>query len=528
MKLNKIFKSVIASTGVLSVVTPVICLSSCNKGSTSIIGNLMDEFNPTIAQLPATDFGNCFTATDVINIYLDEIQRDRNNFRQDLFYTLTRGVKNYEQYLRDNGVTINSSNYNAKISEIKVDREGENNLVSFDLEMIIEYDYSSTSAEILTNLGVKYSKWNTATKFHFVLDFNTASFAKNLAFAKRRQLTLYNQIANVGISELSSTIQILYSHGSAMKVEGSKSVDININDPQQAAVFIDPQYDYWSAQGGSGTAIYNKRIEQINLLKEDGHYHVINFFKYYNGDQTFAAEKTPNVFDFGAYHIGLAQLYYTFEYGESETPSICYGFNFSSNSAINFAKFANEPSYHIEDNSFELPTTFTKDDEEYAINRLASNAFDGTYLTVDNIGLPNEVKKITIPAQYQAIGTRAIAFAQPTSEITTLTFKRWTSPQPYQLLEDAFYQLPNLSVIDMSDFNADDCNKITETRWAQSLRNVHINWQGDTHEGDIYLPEGWDVNYKEQWRKIISSMGIKCYVLGEERNGWLLTTKPEH
>lgn len=526
---SKLLKSLIGFGSIICTTSPLISLASCKEKVVEQPGNLNKEYTPDLPQLEAKWYeGNNDTASAVVDLFVGEAIANTGNFKQDLLYTMSRGVTKYKQYLKDQGVKISWFNMNAVVSNIEPKMDEITGAVSIecDLTMRISYDFSKTKKNNMVAAGLNFYKWKTKSVFHMVFDFETSSFSKERIFAKRRQLTVFDGAAQIGISEINSTIQLLSEKGSSTNLS-KKTKKIDIKEPGDILHFISPQQDYWNRQADDQ---YATRLAEIEKLKSEGHYIVPLLIDYYFGQDVYPIEQTPNTMEFGSYHMANAVLKDTFEYGESDTTTnVLYGFNFSNNSTQNWAKLVNEDCYQVDGDviSFTLPTSHTKSGVDYPIEGLADRAFDGTYSTYDNQGLPNDITNVVIPGSYQYIGSKAISFAEQTSQINTITLNRWTSSRPYNLSPNAFYQLPNLRTIDLSTLNVADCNSFTGDRsWTNAFQSVHYGCEELENEGVIYLPSGWeDPQYQNAWKTALIKMGITISdgVVGHK--GWILSEK---
>ncbi|MCQ3915642.1 MAG: hypothetical protein MJ195_02780 [Mycoplasmoidaceae bacterium] len=68
------------------------------------------------------------------------------------------------------------------------------------------------------------------------------------------------------------------------------------------------------------------------------------------------------------------------------------------------------------------------------------------------------MEEIVIPAEYKSVGANAIVFNPEFEEsaIKTITIHRRDGLYPCTLGDNAFANMPNVNVINISDFNVDD------------------------------------------------------------------------
>lgn len=513
MKKIKLITSCVALTGLTATIAPLTCLTSCSKKSSNTSANLMEEFNPTIEKLAAEEFAGCLDSHDIVNKYLDEVESNQYVFRQDMLYTLSRGLTVYNQKLKDAGVSIKKQSFNALITNVIVNRNasGEECGIFFDLEFKANYKYSA-DVETLKQLGIYFKQWNGTVKYNFYFDFSDKNFTGDVN-GLRRLLTAGTETAEIGISEVSSVIGVESVKGTCVNLEGSK---VKIQQVSGDGPFITPQQDYWSP------VEYQDRLSHIDLLKESGHYLIVDLLNNYLGTSSFAAGMTPNTINLGSYHMGNLSLESTFEFGPNDEDTTCYGFSFANNAAKNLENLTESEEY--DNYVFTLPTKKMAGDVEKEINKIGDHAFDATLSENNNFALPDEVLEIVIPSSYTKIGDKAFAFAKPTSLITKLTFMPWTI-KPYSIGYSAFYQMPNLQVIDFSYLNIDAYKYINN--WNNAFEGVHEGYTGEEQEGTIYLPEGWndDAPTTLGWVNLANSLGIHCWyemTPEDERVGWHL------
>lgn len=520
-KTKLLFGSVISSS-VIACSAPLISLSGCSDKGTVETGNLMKEYTPESPKLDITEISNWDYANDVINKYFSEIQKKSKYFVEDLLYTMSRGLATYNQLLEQKGIKINSNDFNATIDEVNADIE--NYQLSFNITLKMQYDYSGNDAQKMKNMNLYFFKWNTTSKFKFIFDFDTASLISNTLNGKRRQVTFLDEIAQIGVSEVNSTMQLLSENGSSVDLDGIKH-EINIVSPQEACHFIKPQKDYWESLGHLET--YTLHNTEIESLQKSGHYVVAEIMDQYLGNDPYIAEKTANTMDLGSYHMGLGSMQSTFEYlGDSY---VCYGFNYSNDPDINYGKFTqpNNWWYNDEEATFTLPTTKVHPDvsSTVTVNILGANAFNGNISNKYDIALPIEVKKVTIPADYLEIQQYAIGFnenAEEQSQIETLYFERSSTSTICTLGANAFYNLKNLKYIDLSSFKANDY-QFLQSCWKNAFKSVHINHE-DLQEGTIVLPSGLNSTQIASWLENINNyLGIHAYTSSSpEQYGWAL------
>ncbi|MCQ2956939.1 MAG: hypothetical protein MJ233_03760 [Mycoplasmoidaceae bacterium] len=204
---------------------------------------------------------------------------------------------------------------------------------------------------------------------------------------------------------------------------------------------------------------YQTRLANIKQLKQDGYYPLIAILDQYLGNDPYIASNTPNSIDFGSYHMGTGSLTGTFEYSKETTDKqTCFGFNFCNGPEINYPRFSKESCYDVEKQELTLPTYKDPATSTDPITKLAPQAFDNTQSNAYNIGLPVEIQKIIVPEQYVEIGARAItgneSFGE--SQLTNITFERGSGLNPCKLGASAFYNLPNVTIIDLSSFKTND------------------------------------------------------------------------
>lgn len=507
MKKNKLLITLLSTAGITSAVTPLVTLTSC--GNNEKLGNLMTEYTPTIKPLAAQNFA---TPMDAVKKYVSECKKNPEIFAQDLLYTLSRGMPQYNAYMSE-FCEITKTDYDAQVSNITVD---ETKLqIGFDLKMHVVFDYSKTKRTELEFYDLNYQAWDAVTVAHFNFDFNTTDFAQYDIRGQRRQMTSYAGATQFGISEFGSTTKMISQKGTGINLDGKKeSLDAGEGDECH---FILPTYDWYLNHSPEGITKYNEYYAQAWQLWLEywGMQALVLTFKYYMPSNSCpASDDTPRSLDFGSYYMQNANVGKTFAIGKDqdiEGVTDLYGFNLSLDSIKNLENLKNSALQEEE--------SFTYKDEELTlpngggVTKIADGAFDGAFSNYTNIGLPSEVKKLVIPSNFLNIGERAFA---ETGGLESIRFERQGQNDPLVLANHAFSTLRDVRYIDFSDFGKENFGKITTTNPTQPeikpFESITIGREAGLY-GTIKLPTISDseTTLIANWENKLAALGLPKY-----------------
>lgn len=502
MKKNKLLIGLLSTAAVASSLTPIVTLTSCGWSN-----NLMREYTPTIK--PAAD-KTFDTQADAVDEYLRLCEENTEIFAQDLLYTLSRGMPQYNAYISE-FCEISEASYGAKVSNISVNRAKKQ--VSFDLTMKIVYDYSLTKREELEFYDLGFKKWNTTTVANFVFDFDTTKCNLD-PYAYRRQMTTYAGATQFGICEFNSTVQMLSQKGWAIDLDGKK-VNFNETIPGRRCHFILPSYEYAQAHGSLDN--YAKcYAEAWDLwLNYWGIQALVLSFKYYMPSNFIGdSADNPRTLDFGSYHMQNANLSDFFTHEEN----ILYGFNTSLDSIKNLQNLRSDEGKDYWD---EGSKTITLPDSNWGAQTcytIAPYAFDAEASNYTNLGVPNNTKTIVIPSNYHTI--QQYAFNSSTS-VEKLVIGHEGS-ENLELGSNCFYQMLGLNEIDFSAFGAEQSGKITGPTQVKPFAGVHLGniYPEGTSEGTIIVNKDCTDAQLSAWKSKLFNLGLKIWEDGISETGW--------
>ncbi|MCQ3908458.1 MAG: hypothetical protein MJ200_02700 [Mycoplasmoidaceae bacterium] len=75
--------------------------------------------------------------------------------------------------------------------------------------MSTKYDYTGTDPEILARLSIAQEKYEATTNYLFNLDFQMSEYVQNEITLKRNQISTYDNVAQIGICEVGSTVTVV-------------------------------------------------------------------------------------------------------------------------------------------------------------------------------------------------------------------------------------------------------------------------------------------------------------------------------
>lgn len=515
MKNKKILIPILSIGALTSVVAPLSTLTSCGKK----LGNLMTEYTPTIA---APEYKEAFaTPHDVVVQYLKECYDNPEIFRQDLLYTLSRGMPQYNAYMSE-FCEISDADYDATIDKIQVNKNDET--VSFELTMKIHFDYSKTKKYELEWYDLNYQIWDSVTTAKFVFDFKTTTFDAFDARGQRRQMTTYAGATQLGISEFRSTTQLIKQTGKGINLEGNE-VDLG-QSGGDLCHFILPTYDYYEKEGQTET--YYKNYTEAWKLWLDywGIQAPVLSFKYYMpSNNVLASDDTPRALDFGSYHMQYARLKDLYTYGKSTQTSYVdnpektiMGFNLSHDSSRNWTNIQSDIGWDAANKALTLGN------QSGLITNVAPHAFDGVFSEYTNLGIPNEVEALVIPGSYSDFGDYAFTSS---FGLKKLIFEQ-TGDNVVAFHDHSFDTLPNVEEIDFSKMGKTKSGMLTQMGGigASAFADIHlgVETQVGVKEGDIIIPVGAD---EETWKAQLKTLGFK--LVEEEQasgkpGGWYVHT----
>lgn len=510
MKKIKLYTPLIVTASLVTAVTPLITLTSCGKG------NLMKEYTPSIKPEDAQWHD---TQTKVVDHYLQVCSSDKEIFKQDLMYTLSRGIPQYEAFVSE-FCDVKQSNYNVKIDDINVDVTSRK--VSFIATIKISYDYGNTKTEELKWYQLKYKKLNSTTKARFVFDFDTSSFDKDDITGLTRQMTSYAGAVQLGISEFGSTAQLISEKGSGTDLNG-KNVKIDIKEPGELLHFILPSEGYWERQAG-GLEKFHARTAECARLWENywGVQSFILILKYYMPSKNDLPQGSliPKSLDFGSYYLQNANLkdIYTIK------DTTVYGFNLSLDSIKTLTNLKKDPTvskYDINSKQLTLPET-------EPLHNIANHAFDSESTPYTNASLPDEIEKLVIPASYYNYGNYAFSSNVALKEIKFNLTGTPVGQGSYAFGSHAFHQLRGVKVVDFTSWD-----KMVEPTSFSVLdqknppfETIHLGNAAPTEsEGTIYIPAG--ISEMSNWKSALTLLGFN---LKSDANptGWeVISGRPE-
>lgn len=511
MKKNKLLIPILTSSALTAIATPLVFITSCGNSKY----NLMKEFTPSIK--PATFDVGFASVNAVIDSYLDAINDNHKIFEQDVLYTLSRGLPQYEAYISEH-CEVKEFKFGADVDLVSVDKT--NRKVTFDISLNIKFDLTGTKKEELAWYETTIVKQDSKTKLRFVFDFGDTGFDQH-ALALRRKMTTFAGATQFGISEIGSTVKLLSETGKITDINGTK-VELNAKEEQNSHPFILPDEKYWTKSE------YLKRYSDVSEVwyNDASAQMVVLIFKYYMSNNIWPDIKAPSTLNFGSYYMQNATLnsLYTY-YGDSD-PVTIYGFNCSLDS-INNAKNLNSSS-DFKNGNLTLPTKIG----EHYVDTVNGGAFNGSASTYTNLGLPENVTGLTIPggdglSYVYKIGSEAfstnywlktITFGCPTQQKTQAT----NFPH---LSSNAFYNMSAVETIDFSAYPADIASTLEiGNNFENCFYQLRLGRRADAEGkyGTIYIPAE-SAPHRDEWKSFIESTGLAVWESGSE--GWELVPK---
>ncbi|MBQ0045651.1 MAG: hypothetical protein KBS35_02055 [Mycoplasma sp.] len=516
MKKTKLLTPVIFAGALTSIITPAALLTGCSCSSR---GNILTEYTPSITPLEETTFDSPALA---VKTYLEKINVDKEIFKQDLMYTLTRGFPEYEAYVSEH---CEIKEFNLNVSDINVISVDTNGIVTFDLVFDLKFDFTGTKKEELQWYDITAYKQDTKTKIRFKLDFNTARISPEYS---AKQMTTFAGATQFGISEENSTIQLLSETGSRVDLNG-KLISIDVKDGAELP-FILPNKQYWEISLGKTEAEYWERYNTVSRVwyENISGQMLVLLIKYYMYDNLFndSGKPLPNTLNFGSYYMQNANLKDLFFTVESNNKIEICSFNKSLDSIRNAKNIENSTYFNKTDGTLNFPSMYN----QKPVSRIVEDAFNGGLSSYSNLGLPSNVKNLVIPggdtvnkitieqmAFAKNFTLQSIKFAAPTNDPTTAAGYQEIAP-------NAFTQLLALQTIDFSTYKTDAATLLTDaSNFSGCFAGVHIGATipEDGIEGRFYYPNGGN---PAEWQAFAEDLGLKVWKKAGDI-GWKLEPK---
>lgn len=505
----------IVLTATAGTIVPVVSVTSCSKSLT----NLMKEYTPSIAQLKAKSFAS---PDKVLEAYLDAVKENKDIFKQDLLYTLSRGLPQYLAYMSEH-CEIKNFDASVDISDISVDKDSKT--ITCDVTFKLKYDFTGTKIEELEWYDISAIKANTKQKIRLYLDFNTYSNAfKFSPYAQRRQMTTFAGATQFGISEINSRLKLISEKGSYTDLNG-KSHSVDLSEEENTHHFILPNLEYWETYGGGVTEYWKRYNEVASLWTSNITAQIlVLILKYYMSYDAWSDIVAPSTLRLGSYYMANATLNNLYNTTPSGDTISIDSFNLSLDSIHNAQNLKN--SGQLVDGVYSIPNKI--DDKN--VSTIRTNAFNGDASTYTNLGLPDAVKEIKIiggvatgagnsfkvqnGAFKKNYWLKKITFIKPTGTITQ------ANNYP-EVGSDAFVSMHAVDTIDFSDYDPSAATLLKSADnfvGAFSLIHSGTPVPADGKWGTIRIPASAS---QSDWKTFLENAGLHIKETDDDI-GWVI------
>lgn len=540
---NKLIKTLLVTGTASSMIVPLASLSSCSK---SKLVDLSKIYIPTIKPAEAQWYDS---PADALTAYLNAIDSEKGGnpeiFRQDLLYTMSKGMQEYTAMYQQYCNVTRCEHY-ADVSNIRVknvDDEDPTKVekkVIFDLTFEVHFDISNNKLEDLIWMELDFPIYDITSKIEFTFDFNAVDAVNpdlgGGPIYQYRQMTSLGGTTQFGITEYGSSLRILSEKGTATNIYG-EDFSIDTETPSSTFYFILPTKGYWNLKNPTQADLeYNKRYNSCYSLwhAHQGAQAAVLILKYYisSVSDPLLTDTTIRTLDFGSYYFTNANLnsFYTTD------KEILYGFNISLDATKNHANVDKLPSTPSGQGSFDKTTstlTLPTKVDSYTLTTISASAFSAAKSDFTNMSLPLQVLNLSIPGSYSSIEHDAF---RTDYNLQSISFDARAS-KSVKLGYSSFYQMYSLITLDFSKQGTQDYKYFQYTggdEETQPFLQIHngadINnlvsqvtqKYGESvngAEGVVIIPSGANEGEWSNW--LHGQLGLKIFDPDHpENHGW--------